>query len=668
MKRMLLLLLILASLVAGCTSLALPPELPTPSKVFDAQGRLIATLSPQKRIPVPLKDISPYMQQAIVAIEDARFYQHHGIDPVGLLRALYHNIRAGKIVEGGSTITQQLAKNMFLSPERTTRRKIKELWLTIQLERRYSKQEILQMYLNQIYFGQGAYGIEMAARTYFDKSARELDLGESAMLAGIVRAPSLYNPATNLNGARERQSLVLQRMVELGMITPEEAREARQKPLHPQNRLAGQTRAAYFVAEIVKYLQEKFPDQPDLAYTGGLHIHTTLDFDVQEAAEKTFQEGFAQQDPALEGALVAYDPRTGHVKAMIGGKDFSRSQFNRALARNQPGSAFKPFLYAAAIDRGYTAATTVECKPVSYEIPGQPPYQPRDFNGGYHNRPFTLKEALYTSDNVVAVELNNRLKPQTLVAYARRMGITSPLRPYLSLALGTSEVTPLEMVRAYGPLANGGVLARPLLITKILDQKGRVLEENSPQLQQVLDPKTAYIVTDMLKGVLEPGGTAAAAGALLDRPAAGKTGTTAHFRDAWFVGYTPQLVTAVYIGYDDKSRSVGATGGQLAAPLWAKFMAAALRDEPEDDFPVPEDIVFVDICADDGLRATPFSSRVIKAAFVKGTEPALPSFWGSTTPWGLKLRDLLQQDVNFLPEELRKTLKDPDPAMEKENH
>ncbi|WP_424659552.1 transglycosylase domain-containing protein, partial [Desulfofundulus sp.] len=494
---MLLLLIILPNLVTGCTSLSLPGDLPTPSKIFDARGRLIATLSPQKSIPVSLKEISPYMQQAIVAIEDARFYKHHGIDSVGLMRALYHNIRARKIVEGGSTITQQLAKNMFLEPERTARRKIKELCLTIQLEKRYSKEEILQMYLNQIYFGQGAYGIEMAARTYFGKSARELDLGESAMLAGIVRAPSLYNPITNLKGARERQLLVLQRMVELGMITPEEARKASKKPLHFQNRPRGQTRAAYFVAEIIKYLQGKYPEQPDLAYKGGLHIYTTLDLEMQEIAEKIFQDSFAQQDPELQGALVAYDPRNGYVKAMIGGKDFRQSQFNRALAKSQPGSAFKPFLYAAAIDRGYTAATTLECKPVSYEIPGQPPYQPRDFNGSYHNRPFTLKEALYTSDNVVAVELNSRLGPQTLVEYARRMGVVSPLKPYLSLALGTSEVSPLEMARAYGPLANGGVLAKPIFITKIVDKKGTVLEEHNLELQQVLDPKTAYIVTDI---------------------------------------------------------------------------------------------------------------------------------------------------------------------------
>ncbi|MBE3589068.1 MAG: penicillin-binding protein 1A [Thermoanaerobacteraceae bacterium] len=638
------LLLLLLGLLTGCTApFSWPsPTVPTPSRVLDAEGRLIATITPNQRIPVALKDISPEMQKAVVAIEDARFYRHHGIDPVGLARALYRNARAGKIVEGGSTITQQLAKNMYLGPEKTLTRKIKELWLTIQLERQYSKDEILQMYLNQVYFGQGAYGIEMAARTYFAKSARDLDLAESAMLAGLIRAPSLYNPVVDPDRARDRQAQVLQRMVELGMITPQQAKEARAKPLKPRNQVAGQTTAAYFVAEVVKYIQQKYPQQPDLVYSGGLTIRTTLDLDMQKAAEKALQDGLSAQNPDLEGALVALDPRTGYIKAMVGGRNFNRSQYNRALARSQPGSAFKPFLYAAALERGYTAATTLECKPASYPVPGQEPYRPTDFNGGYHNRPFTLKEALYTSDNVVAVELNNRLGPETLVACARRLGIDSPLHPYLSLPLGAEEVTPLEMARAYGALANRGQLSKPLYITQILDRRGNVLEENNPQLQPVLDEKIAYIVTDMLKGVLQPGGTAADTGKLLNRPAAGKTGTTTGLKDVWFVGYTPQLVCAVYVGYDDKQKSTGATSGQLAAPLWAGFMAAALQDQPAEDFPVPGGVTLVDICADDGLKATPFSRRVIRAAFVEGTEPVLPCFFGSNTPWGLKLRDLLQ--------------------------
>jgi len=615
-------------------------------QILDSKGTVIATTDQENRVPVSIDEISPSMRNAIVAIEDARFYRHRGIDPIGLTRAAYHNLKAGKIVEGGSTITQQLAKNLYLGPQRTVSRKFKELVLTIQLERRYTKEEILVMYLNRIYFGQGAYGVEMAARTYFNKSAKELDLAESAILAGIPRAPAFYSPARDQEAAKNRQSTVLRRMVELGMIDAAEADAAAKEKLRLAKATPSGRRAPYFVEEIFNYLEQKYSNRLEGLYAGGGTIYTTIDLKMQEAAEKALSEGLKNTDSRLEGALVALDPKMGYIKAMVGGRDFGRSQFNRALAPNQPGSAFKPFLYSAAIERGYTAATTVTCEPVTFYPPGGGiPYQPTDYNGGYHNRPFTLKEALYTSDNVAAVRLGDQIGIATVAGYARRMGIDSPLRLYPSLPLGTSEVTPLEMARAYGVLAFRGIRANPFYIQKIVDGTGRVIEEQKPALEQALDEKTAYIVTDMLRAVLQPGGTAGNIAALVGRPAGGKTGTTENYRDAWFVGYTPDLVAAVYVGYDDKNKKVGLTGGQIAAPVWARFMEAALKNVPPADFPVPDGIIKVRISADDGLLADDFTPRAIEAAFVRGTEPVTYSnYYHETRPLPFQTDDFERRD------------------------
>ncbi|OPZ74681.1 MAG: Penicillin-binding protein 2D [Firmicutes bacterium ADurb.Bin456] len=607
---------------AGCKAHArVNPGIPAPSRVLDGQGETVTVISDENRIPVSLDQVSPYMQDAIVAIEDARFYRHKGVDPVSLARALFRNLRAGKVVEGGSTITQQLAKNLYLHPGRSIGRKLEELFLTIQLERTYTKKEILEMYLNEIYFGQGAYGIEMASRTYFSKPALALNLAESAILAGIPRGPSIYNPAQNMKAAKARQETVLNRMVELGMISGEQAGRAEREPLLPSTKPATVRNAPHFTDEVVKYYSQNYSNGLETLYSSGLLIYTTLDLKMQEAAEKAMAGGLENLDPGLEGALVALDPKTGRIKAMVGGRDYAKSQLNRVFARSQPGSAFKPFLYAAAIDRGYTAGTTIVCEPVRFPQAGGEDYVPRDYQGYYHFRPFTLKEALFTSDNVVAIRLNDQLGPGVMAGYAKRMGIDSSLRPYLSLPLGTSEVTPLELARAFGTLANRGVKTEPYFIQKIVDGAGRVLEERKPLLEQVLDEKTAYIVTDMLTGVLRPGGTAAGPGGTLGRPAAGKTGTTENLREAWFVGYTPDLVAAVYIGYDDKSREVGLTGADVAAPIWADFIKGALEGVPPSEFPVPDGVTKVNICADDGLLAGEFNTRVIEAAFVQGTEP-----------------------------------------------
>lgn len=638
-NALLLIIIIMAITGAGCQPRPfLKPEVPEASQILDVKGDLISAVSQENRIPVPLEDVSIYLREAIVAVEDARFYQHRGIDPAGLARALYRNIQAGRIVEGGSTITQQLAKNLYLDPGRTIGRKLEEVVLAVQLERKYTKDEILEMYLNQIYFGEGAYGVEAAARLYFNKPAKDLGLAESAMLAGIPRAPSLYNPVRSMEAAKARQATVLSRMEELGLISPEEARTAGEGYLQPVPNRASFKKAPHFTAEIIKYFEHNYPDGLELLYSGGLLIYTTLDLKAQEAAEKALAQGLAGSDPELDGALVAVDPRSGAVRAMAGGRDYARSQFNRAVAKNQPGSTFKPFLYAAALERGYTAGSTIVCEPVSFRDPGGGTYQPRDFQGDYHYRAFTLKEALYTSDNVVAVRLNQQLGPATAASYARIMGIESEVRPVLSLPLGTSEVTPLEMAGAYATLANRGVKVEPYYIQKVVDRSGRILEQHRPRLEQALDERTAYIVTDMLTGVLSPGGTAANVAGTVGRPAAGKTGTTEKYREAWFVGYTPELAASVYIGYDEKNKNVGRSGSQVAAPVWAGFMREALEGVPVSDFPVPEGIIRVRICADDGLLAGEFNSRAIEAAFIRGTEPQsiCPDYGpGDLEPFGL---------------------------------
>ncbi|RYD04743.1 hypothetical protein N752_12515 [Desulforamulus aquiferis] len=446
-------LIIQIIMLPGCLPLGQegPPDVPIPSRIVDVNNNLITTVSQVRTIPVDLDNIAPEMQQAIVAIEDDRFYQHRGIDFRGLGRAIYQNIRAGEVAQGGSTISQQLAKNLYLGPERTLDRKIRELFYTIQLERTYTKKEILNMYLNHVYFGQGAYGVEAAARTYFDKSASELSLGESAMLAGLPRAPSYYAPTTNFEGAKERQEVVLRRMAELQMISPERAREAREEHLEPRAKVDWFQQAPYFVAEIIKHFEENYPDGMEMLYTAGLRIQTTLDLNLQRAAENALQQGLDNVNKDINGALVAIDPSNGYIKAMVGGRDWQSSQFNRTLARLQPGSAFKPFLFTAALDSGYTAASTIYCSPVTYTQAGSEPYTPTDHRGGYHHRPFILKQALAISDNVVSVKLADMIGPETLIRYAKAMGIESPLRPFLSLALGTSEVTPLEMAVAYGP-------------------------------------------------------------------------------------------------------------------------------------------------------------------------------------------------------------------------
>ncbi|ADI02135.1 transglycosylase domain-containing protein [Syntrophothermus lipocalidus] len=623
MRKITLWLVMVLSVVLSAGFTWKLPELNVPqmSIIYDINGREVKGIYQQNRISVGLNQVSPYLIDAFIAVEDKNFYRHHGIDLGGVLRALLVDLRELRVVEGGSTITQQTAKNLFLTQERTLTRKIKELYYTFLLEKQYTKDEILEMYLNTIYFGNGAYGVEAAARTYFAKSASDLTLAESALLAGIPARPSRFNPFVNPEAAKSRQSVVLERMVEEGKISEEEAKRALRQPLQYRRARFIKGDAPYFADMVIDYLVKKYGAR--MVYQGGLKIYTGLDLDMQEAAQEAYDDTMKDKDKDLQAALVAVDARSGYIKAMIGGRDFAQSQFNRAInAYRQPGSAFKPFLYSLAIEEGYTAASTFTCDWVEFPQPDGTVYRPTDYGDQpYHYRDFTLKEAIMVSDNVVSVKLNNSVGPKRFAEWAKKFGFSGKIRPVLSLALGTSEVTPLEMASALTAFANGGVRAEPVAIIKVLDRNGQVLEEHHPRQSRLVSPENAYIITDMLEGVLEPGGTASHLKSLVGRPAAGKTGTTQEYRDAWFVGYTPQLSCAVWVGYDTQTRTVDLPGGRIAGPIWANFMRKASEKLPVEYFPVPDDIININICMDTGLVATESCPRVMKAAFVKGTEP-----------------------------------------------
>lgn len=611
------------------------PAVPTATKVYDRNGELVASVFVENRIEIPFAEMPQHLRDAVVAVEDYRFYQHLGIDPVGLARAIYHNIRARKVVEGGSTITQQLAKNLFLTPERTLRRKFLEAVLTEKLEIRYSKDEILKMYLNTIYFGEGAYGVEVASQTYFGKHARDLDLAESALLAGLIRSPETYSPFKNPEGAIARQHMALDRMVEVGYITREEAQRAKAEEIEFAEKPVTRNFAPYFVQYVTDVVRRIRPDitEADLARSGFV-IRTTLDLRMQRAAQRALDAGLGQGTPDQrgvrqpQGALVAIDPRNGEIRAMVGGRSFSESTWNRAvLARRQPGSAFKPFLYAAVLSAGYPPTSRQMCAPVSF--PGGKPgelWTPTDYKVDYHYREMTIREAIKISDNVVAAKWASIVGPGRIARFANAMGVRSRLDINLSLALGTSPVTPLEMAAAYVPLANGGIYFEPTAVIEVKGPGGEDLIGGGGvtiprKSYRAIDENTAYVLTSLMKSVLEPGGTAGHVGWRLGRPAAGKTGTTDLYKDAWFIGYTPDLVAGVYVGNDDMSKPVGRSGGSIAAPIWANFMAEALRNEPARDFPMPPGVVVERVCSVTGLRAGP-TCPSYDEVFIRGTEPA----------------------------------------------
>jgi penicillin-binding protein 1A len=607
------------------------------TKVYDDNDELLTEFHVERRLFVPLQQIPASLRDAVIATEDARFYSHFGVDPTGIARAIYQNFRRGRIVEGGSTITQQLAKVLFLTPDKSLERKLKEAVLALELERRYSKDRILELYLNQIYFGHGAFGVEAAARVFFGKGVDELTLSEAALLAGLPKAPTTYSPFEHLDAAKRRRLTVLGRMVETGILKPDQAKRAgaASVALVPAERR--RTTGQYYLEYVQQLLEQQYG--ADIVFKGGLHVYTTLSPTMQLKAEHALREGLRALEsrrlaaaakggtaPAAavgadrpEGALLALDPQTGYIRAMVGGYDFFKSEFNRAVqARRQPGSAFKPFVYIAALESGLTPATVVDDSPIEFAIgrngkPWRPDNYDRKFRG-----PITLQHALEESINVAAVRLQQRVGIRRTIEVARRMGVDSPLGSNLSIALGTSDLTLLELTSAYGALANQGTWVQPTAIRYVLDSQHKLLEENVPQGKQALSSEVAYVTTHMLRGTIDRG-TGAAARAL-GRPAAAKTGTTNDYSNAWFIGYTPKLVTGVWVGYD-RPRSLGhdETGSRVAVPIWTAFMKDALAGTPAEEFPVPERVVLVPV----DLTASGECIRPVTMAFVAGTEPEL---------------------------------------------
>ncbi|MBF0120213.1 MAG: PBP1A family penicillin-binding protein [Desulfobacterales bacterium] len=712
-----------------------PPIITT---VYSDDGRKIAEFSKERRIVVPLSKMPKMLINAFIAAEDSRFFKHEGVDFFSIIRAFFRNIETGSIVQGGSTITQQVTKSFFLSPEKTYGRKLRELILAYRIDNRFKKEEILFLYLNQIYLGHGAYGVEAAANSYFGKSVVELNLAECAMLAGLPPAPSRYSPFGYFDKAKERQSYVLTRMIEEGYIKEEQAKEAKDTKLYIRPKLDWEdNKVPYFTEHIRRYIEKKYG--VDMLYKDGLDIYTTANIEMEKAGRNALEEGLKaldkrqgfrgplkqlapseieaflmkiqaealnnlpevgrivkavvvesdatnskvtvkmagdsegvidiedmrwakkmspemlaqvkasrkilnigdvvlvkikekdektnewklslEQPPKVEGALLCIEAGTGHVKVMIGGRDYNQSQFNRAVqSRRQPGSAFKPLIYAAAIDKGYTPSSILIDSPIVYGGGGaQEAWRPKNYDEKFYG-PITLREALAKSRNVVTIKILQSIGINYAIDYAQKLGITSPVTPDLTIALGSSGVSLFELVTSYSVFTNLGELKQPILITKIQDREGNIIEEAVEKKEQVIDAPTAYIMTSLLEGVVKYGtGQVVSA---IKRPAAGKTGTTNDLHDAWFIGYTPQFITGTWVGFDDLSPlGKGETGGKAAAPIWLNFMQRVLEKEPVMDFQVPEGVVFAKVDAATGLLPVPESQKVIFECFKEGSVP-----------------------------------------------
>ena len=559
--------------------------------IYDLNGKLLTSVHGEaNREVVPLSRISPELKRAVLAIEDSHFYFHHGINPSSVGRALKANWEKGDVVEGGSTLTMQLVKNLFLSHKRTFSRKVAEAVLAIRLEQILTKDQILELYLNQVYWGHNNYGVETAAESFFGKSAANLNLAEASMMAGLIQAPEEYSPFINYRVAKQRQALVLSRMRELAWITPAEEAAARRQPLKLGKVTSFQTSQLPYVTDAVKQeLIQRFGRET--VQKGGMRVQTTIDTKFQRMAEDFIgREHGRLQRRGLWGtelALVAVDPRTHFVKAMVGGSDYEKSQFNRAIqARRQPGSAFKPFVYYAAFATGrYTPSSTVYDTPVSYRD-GSGWYRPRNYDNSFGGA-MSIRAAMEVSRNIPAVKLGRAVGLDKVIEVCRTLGIKSPMEPVTSLPLGAIGVTPLEMAAGYATFAANGWQSDTTFIVQVSDSQGQVILDNTPKPKLVLDPWAAASMNSVLRSVIVSG---TGKEAQIGRPAAGKTGTTSSERDVWFVGYVPQLSVAIWVGRDDNRRLAhGVTGGQYAAPIWRNFMYRALDGVPVEYFRPPSD-------------------------------------------------------------------------------
>ena len=737
-------------------------ELSASTIVYSEEDEVVGKFLLENRIPLPYEQIPKLLIHAFVAAEDAEFFQHKGIDYKGIARALLRNLIAGRIVQGGSTITQQVTKTFFLTPKRSLLRKLKEVAYAFGLEHNMTKEEILSLYLNNIYLGNGAYGIEAAAESYFNKRIEQLNLAEIAMIAGLVKAPSRYSPVNNFGRARGRQGYVLGRMVDLGFITQEQRDRALRTPIRLESRESAYFSKAPYFTEFIRHQVERKYGKEKL-YQEGLRIYTTIDLSMQRAAQRAVEGGLREldkrqgfrgpirtlsprelkhlttkkkgtlsplspselheavilarddakksysvwvedrkgilpysemswavtvkptpaykpgkikdpsellkpgdvvqvriketskkdqafifsldQDPLVQGALLCIDPKSGYVKAMVGGRDFAESQFNRAsTSKRQPGSAFKPLIYAAAIEKGFTPSTVLLDSPVEYsDNDGGTYWAPKNYDKSYKG-PITFRNALAHSRNVVTVKILEDIGIGQALKFIKKLGIDSPVKRNLSIALGTSEVSMLEISSAFGVFANGGERVKPIFIRKIATMKGEVLEENDPYVEleekeekeeaaderpepsspslkeRVISPQHAFLMTHLMEGVIQHGTGQAAR--VLGRPLAGKTGTSSDYSDAWFIGYSPSLLASVWVGFDDKaSLGKNETGARAALPIWISFMQSALKETPNEPFSVPEGITLVKVNLESGLPAGGDSKETIIEAFTDGNIP-----------------------------------------------
>ncbi|MGE5707178.1 MAG: transglycosylase domain-containing protein, partial [Bacteroidota bacterium] len=565
------------SLLTLCLLLSISTPAWSATQLFDSSGRVIANLrGTQSKRELKLSEIPRSLQCSVIAMEDARFYSHHGVDIRGTARALFADLIQRKKAEGGSTITQQLARNLYLSAEKSIQRKANEALLAIKLERTMSKDQILEMYLNRIYWGHGAYGAEAAAQTYFGKSARDLSLPESALLAGLVQSPENYSPFRSKDVAKRRQRIVLNRLAELGYIKPADAERYKRWPLRYSTEPGESYRAPYFTSWMIHHLSKRYGE--DVVLRGNLKVWTTLDLSLQEQAEAMVKQLVNRKGARYrfnQAAFVLLDPRTGYIRALVGGKSFRESQYNRAtMAVRQAGSTIKPFIYLTAFARGLSPEATASDTPVVYHLGNGKRWVPKNY-GGEKDGIITLRQALERSNNVIAVKLLKQVGTGPVIETIRKAGITTPLADNLSLGLGSSEVNPLEMASAYGVFANGGLRVEPIPFTRVAEENGRILEEKKPEAHRVFDERSVARLNPVLSGVSARG---TATGAGLGRPAAGKTGTTDNSRDAWFVGYTPQSVAALWVGNDQNTPMRGATGGSVCAPAWGSLMREVVKN------------------------------------------------------------------------------------------
>jgi penicillin-binding protein 1A len=620
-------------------------QLDQTSKVYAADGTLIAELhGEQNRENVALEEVSQDLQNAVISIEDQRFWQHHGIDWYGIARAAWTNVVKREVVQGASTITQQFVKNTLTGQERTYWRKVQEASLANQVENRYSKEKILEMYLNDVYFGQGCYGVKTACKVFFGKEPRDITLAESALLAGLIRAPNYYSPYFHAEQALKRRNLVLDKMQEQGYVDAERAMAAKMEPIQvmPVEESAPSVIAPYFVEYVKNYLKQseelksKFDNYSaeDIIYRGGLRIYTTLDLNLQQLAENAIDSILNREgDPTA--ALCAVEPGTGYIKAMVGGKDFTQQQYNiAAQGGRQPGSAFKVFVLTAALSNGISLNKTYDSSPCTLEFPDGTKWKVTNSDGSGRGT-ITLREATVRSVNVVYARLMRDVGPQRVVEFARVMGITSPLDPNPAIAIGglTYGVNPLEMASAFGTLANNGIRTPPICVTRVTDANGKVLLENFPQGKRVIREDVAAKVNEVLQQAVSSG---TGRSAIIGRPQAGKTGTTDNFADAWFCGYTPDLSCAVWVGYPQglipmtSVHGITVFGGTFPAQIWKAFMGPALAGLPKTPFPGStdnssdeerDDLVTVELCADSLLLATPNCPNRIRRSFRRGEEP-----------------------------------------------